>query len=152
MANEYEAIPLARNKVPPALNPDDPLNQFVFSVGGGDNFATFPGLDGIPHRARGVRYLKENDPVHRRPQSGGQVRCETYDLSVEAEKTAYQVVTSRVYSMAQQGKAVICHVDRQFVPAKGGWVVYFEWIELFTYDPVSPRELGETKVGVLRRR
>ena len=143
---------IARDKVPLALNPHDPLNQFVYSVGGNDNFTTYPGLEGIPHRAKVARFIKESDPDYRRPISGGQVRCETYDLTDEKEKLAYQVVSSRVYSMARQGKALVCHVDRQFIAEKRGWVVYFEWIELFTYDPVNPREAGETHIGVLRRR
>ncbi len=149
--NSNGGSPLAYDKVPPALNPHDVLNQFVYSVGGSDNFTTYPGMDGIPHRAKSARFFKDDDPESRRPQGGGQVRCETFDLSDAKEKLAYQVVSSRVYSMAQQGKALICSVDRQFVESKGGWVVYFEWIELFTYDPNNPRETGETRTGVLRR-
>ena len=62
------------------------------------------------------------------------------------------MVTSLAYSMAKQGKAVITSVERQFSQRTGSWLVFLEWIELFTYDSMSSRGHSVADPGVLRRR
>lgn len=143
---------LVAAKVPPALNPEDSLNSFVFSMGGDqDRFNTYQGIDGIPHRAFAARPIKEDDPDRRRPQSAGQVGCETYDVSIPEEKLAYMRTVSRIYSLARQGKAMIVAHERQFIDEKRSWLIFFEWIEFYSYDPVHPRESGDVRIGILRR-
>lgn len=142
------------DKVPPPLNPGDPLNQFVYSLGGdrgADKFQTLPGLDGIPHRAQGVRLYKENDPAHMRPKGGGQVRCEVFNTGNPKEKVAYELVASRIYTMAMQEKAVITAVERSPDPATGYMRIYFEWIEFFTYDPTKSESHSHPQYEILRR-
>ena len=153
-SNDGESGNGRSDKVPLPLNPDDPLNQFSFSMGGRsgeDSFRVLPGIDGIPHRAKGVRYYKDDDPEHMRPRGGGQLRCETFNTGDDDEKLAYQVVASRIYTMAVQGKAVITAAERRF-DSSGSMRVYLEWIEMFTYDPMNPRTHTLTQPGILRRR
>lgn len=136
---------------PDVLNPRDPLASVVTAMSGRNNdFQTYPGIDGIPHVARGVTYYKKDDPAKKKPQMAGRVMCEIFDLGKEEDRKRYQVTATLVYSMARHGKMVISAVDRQYQPDKGTWTIYFEWIELFTYDPNSTREHVTPEIGVLR--
>jgi hypothetical protein len=122
------------------------------AAGGQDGrFTIYPGIDGVPHRAKGVRLYRKGDPQHMQPQRGGQVRCMTFDVSDEGQKKAYEVTASRVFTMAQQGKAAICAVERHFNHKTGGMNIYLEWIERFTYDPTNKREHTSIEPGILRR-
>ena len=142
-----------RVDLPLPLNPADPLHQFAFATGGGeDRFNTYPGMDGIPHRAKGVRLYRKDDPARSQPQPGGQVRCMLFDISKPEEKQAYEKQASRIFTMAQQGKAVFCAIERNFDSGSGSMKVYVEWIEYYTYDPTGPREHTHAEPGLLRRR
>lgn len=144
--------PSGLQKVPPPLNPNDPLNQYAFSLGPQqDNFRTLPGINGIPHRSSGIRYYKNDDPAHLQPQAAGQVRCEMFNMSVPEEKLAYQVVCTRVHSMSRQGKATMTAIERNFDATTGAMLIYLEWIEEFTYDPVGPSSYSNYAPDSLRR-
>lgn len=140
--------------LPAQIDNEDPLNAVIGSLTNDYDrgFNTYSAGDGIPHRAAGVRYYKNDDPEHLQPKSAGRVRCETFDIGDPEDKKRYEGAVSLVYSMARQGKAVINSVDRQFMPDKGSWMVYFEWIELFTYDPAGARGRSRVEPGILRRR
>lgn len=142
------------NGLPLPLNSSDPLAAVIYDLadGRGDRFHTFPGRDGVPHRATGVRYYKEDDPAHMQPRSAGRTHCEVFDTGDPRQKERYEMITSLAYSMAKQGKAIITSVDRQFSPRTGSWLIFLEWIELFTYDPLSSRGHSVAEPGVLRRR
>jgi len=142
------------NGAPQPLNPDDPLNAFAYSIGGGKDrgFNIYPGIDGIPHRAKGVRYYKNNDPSSMRPKSGGQVRCMIFNMGDAKDRVNFEQVVSRVYTMQQSGKAVVCAIDRQFVAEEKTWFVYYEWIESFTYDSTGPSQASYAQYDNLRRR
>ena len=129
------------------INPFDPVGKFAFS-NGHDSFNTYPGINGIPHRAQVARPLKNNDPEHLQPKPGGQIRCQTFDLSNADELLAYTQTMSTVYTMASNNKAVISYLDRRFVddPTNPHWVACVEWIEFFTFDAVNPREIGEDRL------
>lgn len=109
------------------------FNELVGALGGQDgSLKLYPGIDGIPHISRGVRYYKEDDPQHKKPRHAGRVLCEIFDLSDPDEKKRYQNVTTLVYTKAANGKATISFVERKF--HEGKWLVLIEWIEFFTTD------------------
>lgn len=135
-----------------SVNPGDPLASVISSLSGeNDNgYQTFQGLDGVPHRARGVRYLRKDDPEHLQPQTAGRIRCELFNIGNAEDKKRYEMVASLVYSMAQRGSAIITAVDRQFV--NDNWTILLEWVEVFTYDTMSQRQYSQAEPGILRRR
>lgn len=140
--------------IPLPFNSSDPLATVINDLACGDNskFKTFSGIDGIPHRASGIRYYKEKDPEHMRPQSAGRVHCEIFDISDVKQKNRYEIVISLAYSLAKSGKAIITAIDRQFNQHTSSWLIYFEWIELFTYDPMGARGHSAAEPLVLRRK
>lgn len=142
-----------KRKIPTPLDPNDPLNEVIYSLGSQrkSKFKVFPGLDGIPHYASGVHLYKESDPEHLRPQRGGKVHCEIYDIGDEQQRKQYELTSSLVYSMATKGKAIIVNIERRFVEQKATWLVYFEWIELFTYDPTKRKPNGY-EPGILKNK
>ena len=139
--------------LPTPLNSADPLAAVIYDMAGDrkDRFSTFPGMDGVPHRATGVRYYKNKDPAHLQPNSAGRVHCEIFDISDPAQKERYELVSSLAYSMAKQGKAIVTSVDRQFNQQAGSWLIFLEWVELFTYDTMGARGQSVAEPGVLRR-
>ncbi len=143
------------SKVPPPLNPHDPLNQVLYSLGGEEKngFRTLPGIDGIPHRTRGpgTRFYKKDDPEHLQPQQGGQVRCRVFEVTNNEDRIDYEQTVSKIYTMAMGGKAKITSIDRQFCPDKSGWLIFIEWIEYFTYDSVGKHQRSEGQTEFLRR-
>ena len=153
-SNGEDIVHTDHNIVPAPLNPADPLNNFVHALGGNgkNNFHVYPGIDGIPHRATGVRMHKKNDPESMQPQRGGQIRCVIFNLGDPKHVEAYGEVCSRVYTMSQQGKAEFTHIDRQFVQQTGTWQVMLEWVEYFTYDNVGKQFQTQVESGILRSR
>jgi len=113
-------------------------------------------MDGIPHLSRGTHFYKKDDPERAQPKFGGRVRCMVFNLNNDEERKNYELVVSRVYTMQNQGKAVIRSSDRAFDQREGVWRAIVEWIEFFTYDPfTSPREFHDVRdvyVGPLRRK
>jgi len=142
----------------PPLNPSDPMNSFVYSLGNesDDAFRTMQGIGGVPHRApkRGVRMYKDDDPEHMRPQPGGQVSCAMFDIGNPNDRIAYEKTASRVFSMQQHGKAALFSVERVFDASKGSWIIYYEWVEYFTYDPTTKKShrTESEDLSLMRRR
>ncbi len=134
------------------LNPSDPINAVAFARGdGNDSFRILSGRDGIPHRARGTHLYRDNDPEHMQPQPGGQLRCRIYNLSDDTERQSYEADASRIFTMAQQGKAAIRSAQREFNQSSGRWTALLEWIEFFTYDPFAGRSQFHESMAVRRR-
>lgn len=139
------------SKVPSSQSSADPLDQYFYALGDGkDPFLVLLGRDGIPHRTRGLPpLLRDQDPEYRQPQTGGQLHGAVFDLGVEEQRAAYERTLSRVYTLQLRGAAKICVVDRRFVESRGTWLVYCEWLELFTYD--APGTNPETSRILWRR-
>lgn len=110
----------------------DALTDVVYGVGGVNPFMTLPGIGGVPHRTAGAYSLYESGARPRK--RGGQLHCEIYDVGDEKQRKAYEKSFSRVYTMVNAGTALVLSINRQFVAERCAWLVYFEWIELFTYD------------------
>lgn len=114
----------------------------------------YPGFDGIPHRSPGPGAIyKEDDPEYKRPNPGGQVHCHVFDLSDPEQLLDYEKLASCVYTKQQAGAALLCQVERRFIAEIQTWKVYYEWIELFTFDPRGrgPHQYDPMSLKPLRR-
>jgi hypothetical protein len=105
------------------------------------------GRDEAPFRGHRPPVLREeeyNDQVVRT----GDPHIRVFDMSVPEDQEAYLDVLTKIIN-GNWGQAV--HVDRQFVPEKNNWVVYFEWVQWYMEMGTQQSLLEAPKNGQARQ-
>lgn len=95
----------------------------------------------VPHiRAGSAPFVRPGDPEWRKPTDGAVLNVHVFDMAKPEDREAYTSTVSAVYTEMLANRAVINHIDRQFM--EGRWLVYLEWLRWISYDSTQVQPIA----------